>query len=184
MKFLNKLENNSFYKKIVIEPWSYKTGAILLALLALAHIVIFETSWVVSGSYTVWGGKLLYNLGIDVPKWKYFIENAGLKRSLMIPIIKNGASLRNIGIILGALLASLLSSEFKFSKIKNKKQIIGAIVGGFLMGVGSRIASGCNVGAFFSAIMSYSLTAWFFGIATFIGAVIGSKILLNYILKK
>lgn len=184
MKFLEKMENSRLYRKIVIEAWTYKTGAVLLALLALAHIIIFETSWVVSGSYTVWGGKLLYNLGIDVPKWKYFVENPGLKRSLMIPVIKNGASLRNIGIILGALLASLLASEFKISKIKNRKQIIGAAAGGFLMGVGSRIASGCNVGAFFSAIMSYSLTAWFFGISAFIGAIIGSRILLSFILKK
>ena len=184
MEIFNNIEKNKFYRKILVNPWSYTTGAVLLALLALAHIAVFETSWVVSGSYTVWGGKLLYSLGIDVPKWKYFIANPGLKRSLMIPVIRNGTALRNIGIMLGALIASLLASEFKISRIRNKKQIIGAVAGGFLMGVGSRIASGCNVGAFFSALMSFSVTEWFFGIASFIGAAIGSKILLNYIIKK
>ncbi len=184
MEFFERLDENRLYRKIMINPWSYTTGAILLALLALTHIAVLETSWVVSGSFTVWGGKLLYSLGIDVPKWKYFIENPGLKRSLLIPILKNGASLRNIGIILGALTASLFASEFKISKIRNRKEIVGAVLGGFLMGVGSRIASGCNVGAFFSAVMSFSLTGWIFGIAAFIGAAIGSKIFLNYIIKK
>lgn len=183
MKIIDEIEESKLYKKILINPWSYTVGAILLALLALLHIAILETSWVASGSFTVWGGKLLYNLGIDVPKWKYFIANPGLKRSLVIPILKNGPALRNIGIILGALIASLLASEFKITKIKNKKQVIGAIAGGFLMGIGSRIASGCNVGAFFSSLLSFSLTGWFFGIATFIGALIGSKIFVEYIIK-
>lgn len=184
MKIFENIAENKFYKKIFINPWTYTTGAVLLAILALAHIVVFETSWVVSGSFTVWGGKMLYSLGIDVPKWKYFIDNPGLKRSLMIPIIRNGTALRNIGIVLGAFIAALLASEFKISKIRNKKQIIGSVIGGFLMGIGSRIAAGCNVGAFFSALMSFSMTGWFFGIAIFIGAAIGSKIFLDYIMKK
>ncbi len=184
MEIFKNLEENKFYRKIMVNPWSYTTGAILLSLLALFHIAVFETSWVVSGSFTVWGGKLLYSFGVDVPKWKYFIVNPGLKRSIMIPIIRNGTALRNIGIILGALIAALLASEFKISKIRNKRQIIGAAAGGLLMGIGSRIASGCNVGAFFSALMSFSLTGWFFGMATFIGAAIGSKLLLDYIIKK
>lgn len=184
MEIIEKIEKNKIYNKIFVEPWSYNVGAILLAILALSHIVILGTSWVASGSFTVWGAKIFYFLGVDVTKWKYFINNPGLKRSIFIPILENGPALRNIGIILGALIMALLASEFKITKIKNKKQIIGAIIGGFLMGIGSRIASGCNVGAFFSALLSYSLTGWFFGISTFIGAAIGSKILINYIMKK
>ena len=183
MEVFEKISNNKIYRKIAVNPWPYTIGGILLALLALAHIALMDTTWVVSGSFTVWGGKLLYTLGIDVTKWKYFINNPGLKRSILVPVVRNGAALRNIGIIVGALIAALMASEFKISKIRNRKQVLGAIAGGFLMGVGSRIASGCNVGAFFSAVMSFSLTGWIFGISAFIGAVIGSRIFLKYIIK-
>ena len=90
----------------------------------------------------------------------------------------------NIGIILGATLATLLASEFKIKKIKGKKQLFGAVLGGFLMGAGARLASGCNIAAFFSALSALSLTGWFYGLSAFAGAFIGSKILLNYIIKE
>ena len=90
----------------------------------------------------------------------------------------------NVGIIAGAALATLFASEFKLRKIKGKKQLFGAVAGGFLMGAGARFAAGCNIAAFFSALSALSLTGWFYGISAFAGAFIGSKILLNYIMKE
>lgn len=182
MKIFEDLNNNDLYRKIFIKPWSYRTGAILLALTGILHILLINSAWGISGAFTIWGGKIFQILGINVAEWRYFANSPNLLKSLETPILKSGGSIRNIGIILGALISSLLASEFKFSIIKNKKEIIGSIVGGFLMGIGARIASGCNIGAFFSAITSYSLTGWLFGIFTFIGAYIGSKIFLKYIM--
>lgn len=182
MNFLNKLNENNTYKKIFVKPWTYKTGAILLTVVALLHIILLNSAWGITGPFTIWGGKILQALGINVSEWQYFTNNPGMLKNLNTPILKHGGSVRNIGIILGGLIAALLASEFKFSTIKNKKEIFSSIAGGFLMGVGARIASGCNIGAFFSAIMSYSLTGWLFGIFTFFGAYIGSKIFLKYVL--
>lgn len=44
--------------------------------------------------------------------------------------MNDGGSIRNLGIILGALLATLFASEFKLKKIKSKKQIFAAALGG------------------------------------------------------
>jgi uncharacterized membrane protein YedE/YeeE len=88
--------------------------------------------------------------------------------------------MRNLGIIFGALLATLLASQFKFKKIKSKKQVLAAIIGGLLMGYGARIAYGCNIGALFSGIASLSLSGWVFAIAMFFGAITGSKLLIKY----
>lgn len=48
------------------------------------------------------------------------------------------------------------------------------------MGYGARLAYGCNIGAFYSGIASLSLSGWIFGIALFIGAFLGSKLLVKY----
>ncbi len=82
-----------------------------------------------------------------------------------------------LGIIFGALATTLLASGFKIKKIKSKKQIIAAIIGGLLMGYGARIAYGCNIGALYSGIASLSLSGWVFAIVMFCGAVVGSKLL-------
>lgn len=94
----------------------------------------------------------------------------------------NGSSFSDFGIIFGALLATLLASQFKIKKIKSKRQALAAIVGGLLMGYGARIAFGCNIGALFSGTASMSLHGWIFMIFLFLGAFVGGKILVKYLL--
>jgi uncharacterized membrane protein YedE/YeeE len=48
------------------------------------------------------------------------------------------------------------------------------------MGYGARIAFGCNIGALFSGIASLSLSGWVFAAFMFVGAIIGSKLLVKY----
>ena len=88
----------------------------------------------------------------------------------------------NIGVILGSLAATLLASQFKIKKIKNKKQVITALVGGMCLGYGSKLAMGCNIGAFFSGVPSFSFHGWVFGLFAFLGVGIGIKLLVRFIL--
>lgn len=94
----------------------------------------------------------------------------------------NQGSLMNLGVIVGALLASLAASQFKIKKIKSVSQVIAAISGGLLMGYGARIAFGCNIGALFSGLASSSLHGWIYMVFMFAGAWIGSKLLVKYFL--
>ncbi len=50
---------------------------------------------------------------------------------------------------------------------------IGAVVGGILMGYGARIAFGCNIGAYFGGIASFSLHGWLWGVTAIVGTVGG-----------
>ncbi|EEY34948.1 YeeE/YedE thiosulfate transporter family protein [Pseudoleptotrichia goodfellowii] len=184
MEFFNKLSQNETYKRIMKTPLSYGAGAMLLGIAATAHLVIFKKAWGVTGSITVWGAKLFNLVGIDTTKWAYFIAHKGLGKSIATPILKDGGSLRNIGIIVGATLATLYASEFKIKKIKGKKQLLGGIIGVFFMGFGARLAAGCNIAALFSALSALSLTGWFFAASLLIGAIIGSKILVGYIMNE
>ncbi|MCL6594490.1 MAG: MFS transporter [Alicyclobacillus sp.] len=56
------------------------------------------------------------------------------------------------------------------------RMVVGLLLGGILMGYGARIAFGCNIGAYFSGIATFSLHGWEWFIGAMIGSVIGVAI--------
>jgi hypothetical protein len=71
----------------------------------------------------------------------------------------------------------LLSQEFKIRTPKEPKRYIQSLSGGVLMGYSASLGIGCTIGAFFSAIPSFSLSGWLFGLSLGIGAFVGTKII-------
>ena len=47
---------------------------------------------------------------------------------------------------------------------------------GIAMGLGARLAGGCNIGAYFSGIASFSLHGWAWGVLALVGTWIGLKL--------
>ena len=88
-----------------------------------------------------------------------------------------------MAIIMGALIASLLAGEFRIRKWRSNRFVLAALAGGMLMGYGARIALGCNIGAYFSAIPSFSLHGWVFGVFIIAGAYLGGKLLLRFLVQ-
>jgi uncharacterized membrane protein YedE/YeeE len=173
------LKNNKFFKQWIKDAWPYVTGAVLLSIFQVVTLCTTGDPWGVSGTFANWGAWLYRLVGGNVDKWNYF-SSAGAQATLNAGFLNDPGSLRNMGIIFGALLATLLASQFKFKKIKTLKQVAAAILGGLLMGYGSRIAFGCNIGALFSGISSLSVSGWVFAIFLFLGAIIGSKLLKKF----
>ena len=174
-----KIKNNIDGNKWLKSPWPYLAGAVLLSLLQIITLASTGEPWGISGVFAYWGAWLYQAFGGNVREWYYF-SGTRAQATLDSGFLNHAGSWRNIGIILGAFLAVVFASQFKIKKIKSKKQVIGASLGGLLMGYGARIASGCNIGAFFSGIASLSLSGWVFAIAMFGGAVAGSKLLVKY----
>lgn len=175
---MKKLLENKFYKLWLKDAWPYVTGAILLSVFQIATFATTGNPWGVSAVLANWGALAFEALGGSVDNWYYFSTpamQATLDRGLL-----DGASMRNIGIIFGALLATLLASQFKIKKIKAPRQIVAAIIGGLLMGYGARLAAGCNIGALYSGVASLSLSGWVFAIFMFAGAIVGSKMLVKF----
>ncbi|SCY31652.1 YeeE/YedE thiosulfate transporter family protein [Alkaliphilus peptidifermentans] len=169
------------YYKIVKKPWPYWVGGILLALLNISLLLITGSVWGVTTGLLYWGLFIIESLGANPASWYYFnVYSPGFRGGYTL--ILNPHSVLNIAIIIGALLAVLWANQYKFKKIKNMKQIFFALAGGILMGYGSRLSFGCNIGAYFSAIPSFSLHGWVFGVFIFVGAYIGTRILYKYII--
>lgn len=167
--------------KINNKPWPYWVGGIILAILNIILLFTTGSAWRISTSFLYTGVGVLDKIGVNVQDWYYFsVYNNSLNSGQTY--FNNSIMLISVAIIIGSLISVLFFSEFKFKNIKNKKQLFFGLAGGILMGYGTRLSFGCNIGAYFSAIPSFSLHGWVFGAFMFVGAWIGSKILFKYIL--
>ncbi|WP_350344743.1 YeeE/YedE thiosulfate transporter family protein [Proteinivorax tanatarense] len=158
------------------KSWPYWLGMVLLAVINIALLAFIGSPWQITSVFLYWGIFVLNSLGFESLGESYTIYY-GNGLSFEDAEIIYYLTILNIGIIAGSLLSALLSSEFKVKKIKNKKQLVLGIFGGVLMGFGARIALGCTIGGYFSAIPSFSLHGWVFAIFMFLGVLIGCKIL-------
>ena len=178
-KLSDSIAKNDYYKLWLKDAWPYLTGALLLSVFQIVTLAGTGNPWGVSAVFANWGAWLYEAVGGSVDKWFYF-SSAGAQAVLERGFFNDPATLRNLGLIAGALFATLIASGFKFKKIKTRKQVVAAILGGLFMGYGARIALGCNIGAFYSSISSLSLSGWVFGIFLFLGAIVGSKMLVKF----
>ncbi|MDF2531839.1 MAG: YeeE/YedE family protein [Clostridia bacterium] len=173
------IKKNKYYQAWFKNAWTYVTGAVLLSLFQIVTMATTNDPWGVSGPFANWGAWIFRAIGGSVDKWNYF-SSQGAQATLSAGFLNDPGSIRNLGIIVGALFATLMASQFKFKKIKSSKQIVAAMAGGLLMGYGARIGFGCNIGALFSGIASLSVSGWVFALFLFFGAVVGSKFLVKY----
>ncbi len=164
-----------FHETFLKKEWSYTTGSVLLVGFATVLVVVTGAAWGVTGPLALWGGKILAALGINVDSWSVF-NGAVAKFNFW----KSQPSVTNLGIVLGAFIATLLAAQFKFKKIKSYKNVLAALVGGICMGIGARLSLGCNIGALFSGLPSFSLHGWVFWGSLFGGAILGSRLLKKY----
>ena len=125
--------------------------------------------WYVTTQEAQWVGWIFNKLGADNMDNIYF----GLENGLPNPLI-NPADWMSLALICGAAVMALLHNEFKW-KATNRELATWAILGGALMGIGSRLGLGCNVGAFFVRVSQGDVSGWMFGAGMIGGAYIGVK---------
>ncbi|HEY6006550.1 MAG TPA: YeeE/YedE thiosulfate transporter family protein [Anaeromyxobacter sp.] len=168
------------YRALLVDPWTYTTGAVVLALLNVALLAATGKGWSVTTSLAYWGAWIWQGLGGDPHGWSYFTEVKPAFNGTGFGFFRDPSSLTNLGIVVGALLAALLANQFRIKRLKSRRQVIAAILGGLLMGIGARFAFGCNIGDLFTAVPNLSLHGWVFLVSIFAGAAAGSKLLVRY----
>ncbi|UCE89695.1 MAG: YeeE/YedE family protein [Pseudomonadota bacterium] len=125
--------------------------------------------WYVTTQEAQWVGWVFNKLGADNMDNIYF----GFVNGIPNPAI-NPADWMSLALIGGAAVMALLHNEFKFKK-PTLELATWAIIGGALMGIGSRLGLGCNVGAFFVRVSQGDTSGWLFGLGMIAGAYIGVK---------
>jgi len=127
--------------------------------------------WYVTTQEAQWVGWVLQKLGWENMDNIFFGYINGIPNPALNP-----ADWMSLALIGGAAVMALLSNEFKFKKPTLELAIM-AILGGSLMGIGSRLGLGCNVGGFFVRVANGDPAGWLFGLGMIGGAFLGVKAL-------
>jgi len=156
-------------------PWALVAGALGLAGVQVATLLLAGRPWGVTGAFALWGSKLAALAGVDVAAWPYW-QRPDAAASLAASVFADVTSVMNFGIVLGALLAAGFAGRFAPALRIPAPHVAAAVIGGLLLGYGARLAYGCNIGAYFSGIASSSLHGWLWFVAAFAGSAIGTRL--------
>lgn len=154
-------------------PWAIVAGAVALALVNIATLVVSGWPWGVTGAFALWGAKISALFGANPSIWVFF---AGQEAALTQSVFADVTSVMDFGIILGAMIAAMLAGNFKPGLAIPARSLAAAMIGGLLLGVGARLGTGCNIGAFFSGTVSGSLHGWVWLVFAFLGNIAGVKL--------
>ncbi|TDX48349.1 YeeE/YedE thiosulfate transporter family protein [Orenia marismortui] len=171
----SKANKDSLFENLFKKPWPYWVGGVLLALLNIIYVVLTGDYWAITTNLARWGSWILSNLGIAANEWDVWTYYDYYARPWL-----DKQTWSNLGIVFGALIAILLAKQFKFKRVKNKKQVLIVLIGGWLMGYGARVAVGCNIGGLYSSISSLGLNGWLYLPFVMLGVFLGSKILMKW----
>ena len=150
------------YEMVFGQPWPVIPAALLVGTLNV-FLFAFDRPWTASDGFRNWGDWLFQLLGIVH------------RPDLISPLLYSG-SILNLGLLLGAFAAALLSREFGIKPAPMEELIKGAI-GGIMMGGGAVLSFGCNIGGFFSALPALSLS----GVAMMLGLGIGAFLAAKFL---
>jgi hypothetical protein len=160
-------------RSLLLAPWPLAWGAFGLAAMSAATLLLAGRPWGETAGFTLWGSKIAGFIGFEPRTWAYWQGNAD---PLAASVFSDITSVMDFGIVAGAMLAAGLSARFRPQSGGNVRAWLGAASGGFLMGYGARLSDGCNIGAYFSALASGSLSGWVWVAAAFVGSVIGLRL--------
>lgn len=149
-------------------------GALLLVGLYVLHLLVAGQPWGIVYGVGLWGAKIATALGWS-PEGDAFWGVAPHAVRLAEPLLADVTSTTNIGLIYGALMASRWNGTPNIVSPSARRLIIAAIAG-LVLGYSSRLAFGCNVGAYLSGIASASLHGWVWFVMAFIGSIYGVRL--------
>lgn len=137
-----------------LREWSYIAGATALAAAEVAFLLTFGSA-----------------IGLTAPL-------AGIVPMWARGLPDGAALLFDAAIVGGAFLSAVTAGEFRPRLCVYKPRVLVlALIGGLLMGVGARLAPGCNIGGVIGGIASFSLQGWVEAVSVVAGAYLGTRYL-------
>jgi len=150
------------YASLFEQNWPLWTGAILIGLLAVMAAMTGRP-WGVVGGIRVWGDWMWYGLGVLPQPANH--------------LLLSDPAILTWGLLAGAFGSALLSHQVAWT-MAPAWELGKGFLGGILLGIGSGMAGGCNVGGFYSALAAGSVSGFAMLVGLTVGAVIGLKYLL------
>ncbi|GAA3878735.1 YeeE/YedE family protein [Streptomyces sedi] len=155
--------------------WPLAAGAVVLAVLGAAVLLVSGGPWGVTSAFALWGSELVGALGGHPENWSFW-QQQGNAEMLAGPVLADKNSLTDIGIMVGAAVAASLGGTWALHRGVPWRTGVAAVLGGVLMGIGARLAGGCNIGAYLAGIASGSLSGWLWGATALLGTWAGLRL--------
>lgn len=164
---------------LALTRWSPYIVGILIGLLNIAALLVSKKPLGASTSFTKVGG-MIYALfdKEEVAQNEYYKKKT--------PEVDWGVMLV-IGIVIGAFISSMLSGDFKLLGVPLMwrdgvsssflLRFLASLLGGMLLGIGSRWAGGCTSGHGISGTSMLSLISWLATIGFFVGGIVSAFII-------
>lgn len=152
--FLGKIRN--LYKQLCETEWEANITGVIIALLSILMMVWWRP-WGAVGAYRNWGDSFLSIFGAAAPDKSILIDSG---------------SVIGIGFLAGSFLSAFLGGQFAFRFPPYREAVKGAIAG-VLMGVGSALAGGCNVGGMYNAIGNLAANGFSMWLGIVAGVILG-----------
>lgn len=154
-------------------PGRLWVAAVLVALLALTNLVVAGQPWGVVYGLGLWAAKGAQALGADLAASAFWAAEVNADR-VRETLLTDATSLTNLGLIGGAFLVTFWRHGYTQPIPRLPLRAWAAVaVAGLVLGYSSRLAFGCNVGAFFSGISTGSLHGWVWFVCAFAGSWVG-----------
>nr|WP_228122556.1 YeeE/YedE family protein [Saccharothrix syringae] len=155
--------------------WPVLVGAVVLGVLAGAVFLVSGGTWGVTFAFALWGAKLLQLVGLHPEAWEFWQAQSNA-RALASPVWVDRTTLTNVGIMIGAAVAAAAAGAWRLHRGIPWRTALAAVLGGVLMGIGARLAGGCNIGAYLGGISVGSLHGWLWGVFALGGTWVGLKL--------
>lgn len=158
---------------LLLERWSPYVIGIFIGLLNIGSLIVSKKALGASTSYMKFGGIIYKFFNKEkVENNAYYQKNE--------PEFDRGILLV-IGIVFGAFVSAQLSGSFNLTTVPNMwareisdsavLRFFVAVIGGILLGIGSRWANGCTSGHSISGTSLLSAISWVSSIAFFVGGI-------------
>lgn len=170
---------------LFVKPWKMRVSVVIITLLFASLLFLYDKGWSASSAFGLWFAKLLMLAGVSADSLAAFTgkELSYISR----PLLEHGTSVQNFAIIMGAffylLIAGKFKNKFRAGLLITPKDFAVYAFGGFIMGLGTRLSNGCNVGALYTPIAEFSLSGWIYMIVMVAGGLYGNYFVKRYVNK-
>ncbi len=173
-----ELLSETTYNRLFVKPWTLVQGAVVISVLFALLMGITKAGWGASTPYGLWFGKFLMIFGISPESLASFTQMPA--KAYIVPFFEHAVSVQNFGILIGTSIYLLTAGKFKKTFMSEMhitvREVLLYALGGITMGLGTRLANGCNVGALYTPIANFSLSGWIFLIFMVVGGIVGNTL--------
>jgi len=156
--------------------WDTKLVGLGMGILATLWFVVWGTLSI-TGPQAKWTG-LIYSeiVGLETLQQNVYWNNVVFRDGIFSISLD---MILFVSLILGAFISAYLSGDFKVRVIK-RSRIPNAVIGGLVMGFGSRMAPGCNISNTFSGLAFLSVA----GFITSLGLLLGVYVATHWMFRR